>query len=170
MNEICNSSHHKNYLYRMSEMQQTDEFFMQMALREAQFAMEQNEVPIGCVIVCQGQIIARGYNLVERLNDFTAHAEMQAYTSASEYLGGKSLNECTLYVTLEPCVMCAGGAYNTRIGRIVFGAYDDKRGYTKFGHHADNNQPLIHPKTEVLGGVLANECVAMLQDFFKNKR
>jgi tRNA(adenine34) deaminase len=147
-----------------------DEFYMRMALKEAEFARDQNEVPIGCVIVCKDQIIARGHNLVERLTDFTAHAEMQAYTSASEYLGGKSLHECTLYVTLEPCVMCAGAAYNTRLGRIVFGAYDDKRGYTKFGSHSDNNQSLIHPKTQVTGGVLADACVAMLQSFFKDKR
>jgi tRNA(adenine34) deaminase len=147
-----------------------DEFYMRMALKEAEFARDQNEVPIGCVIVCKDQIIARGHNLVERLTDFTAHAEMQAYTSASEYLGGKSLHECILYVTLEPCVMCAGAAYNTRLGRIVFGAYDDKRGYTKFGSHSDNNQSLIHPKTQVTGGVLADACVAMLQSFFKDKR
>jgi tRNA(adenine34) deaminase len=154
----------------MNDQNTKDEFYMRMALKEAEMARNQNEVPIGCVIVCQELIIARGHNLVERLTDFTAHAEMQAYTSASEYLGGKSLHECTLYVTLEPCVMCAGGAYNTRLGRIVFGAFDDKRGYTKFGHHSDNNQSLIHPKTQVTGGVLAEECVAMLQAFFKGKR
>ncbi|MFN0032337.1 MAG: nucleoside deaminase [Flavobacteriales bacterium] len=148
----------------------SDEHYMRLALREAMNAWDADEVPIGCVIVCREKVIARGYNLVERLNDFTAHAEMQAFTSAAEYLGGKSLDECTLYVTLEPCVMCAGAAYNTRIGRIVFGAYDEKRGFTKFGHHADNGQPIVHPKAEVTGGVLADECVALLKEFFKKKR
>jgi tRNA(adenine34) deaminase len=107
---------------------------------------------------------------VERLKDFTAHAEMQAYTAASEYLGGKSLEKCTLYVTLEPCVMCAGGAYLTRIGRIVFGAYDLKRGYTQFERHQNNGQSIIHPKTTVLGGIMEEECKIMLQSFFQNKR
>lgn len=143
---------------------------MKLALREAMNAWDADEVPIGCVIVCQGQIIARGYNLVERLNDFTAHAEMQAFTSAAEFLGGKSLDECTLYVTLEPCVMCAGAAYNTRVGRIVFGAFDEKRGFTKFGNHNDNQQTIVHPKSEVVGGVLANECLALLKEFFKTRR
>jgi tRNA(adenine34) deaminase len=147
-----------------------DEHFMKLAIQEAKHAEKLDEVPIGCVIVCQGQVIARGHNLVERLHDFTAHAEMQAYTAASEYLGGKSLEECTLYVTLEPCVMCAGGAFLTRIGKIVFGAYDAKRGYSKFGSHQDNNQGLLHPKTEVLGGVLEEECKTLLQDFFKHRR
>ncbi len=143
---------------------------MKLALREAMNAWDADEVPIGCVIVCQGQIIARGYNLVERLNDFTAHAEMQAFTSAAEFLGGKSLDECTLYVTLEPCVMCAGAAYNTRVGRIVFGAFDEKRGFTKFGNHSDNKQTIVHPKSEVVGGILANECLALLKEFFKTRR
>ncbi|MFN8777530.1 MAG: nucleoside deaminase [Flavobacteriales bacterium] len=151
-------------------MERSDEDYMKMALREAQYAMDQDEVPIGCVIVCGGQIIARGYNLVEKLRDFTAHAEMQAFTSASEFLGGKSLHECTLYVTLEPCVMCAGAAYNTRIGRIVFGAYDEKRGYTRFGTHEGNGQPIVHPKTEVLGGVLQEECSGLLREFFRQRR
>jgi len=147
-----------------------DEHYMKMALREAAIAMDLDEVPIGCVIVCQDQIIARGHNLVERLRDYTAHAEMQAFTSASEFLGGKSLDECTLYVTLEPCVMCAGASYNTRIGRIVFGAYDQKRGFSKFGNHADNGQGLIHPKCAVTGGVLEAECASLLQHFFREKR
>ncbi|MEY3398134.1 MAG: hypothetical protein RL220_728 [Bacteroidota bacterium] len=147
-----------------------DERFMKLAIREAAYAGEMNEVPIGCVIVCAGQVIARGYNLVERLHDFTAHAEMQAYTAASEFLGGKSLDECTLYVTLEPCVMCAGAAYNTRLGRIVFGAYDAKRGFTMFGNHQANGQGLIHPKTEVTGGVLQEDCAALLRDFFASRR
>jgi tRNA(adenine34) deaminase len=151
-------------------LEQTDEFYMKMALKEAVKAMDQDEVPIGCVIVCQGQIIARGHNLVEKLHDFTAHAEMQAFTSASEYLGGKSLDECTLYVTLEPCVMCAGAAYNTRIGRIVFGAYDAKRGFSKFGLHEDSGQTIVHPKCEVVGGIMEDDCASLLQYFFKEKR
>jgi tRNA(adenine34) deaminase len=147
-----------------------DEYFMRQALQEARRAEEQDEVPIGCVIVCEGKIIARGHNLVERLHDFTAHAEMQAFTSASEYLNGKSLEDCTLYVTLEPCVMCAGAAYNTRIGRIVFGASDEKRGYSMFGTHRMNNQSLLHPRCEVMPGILQDECIQLLRDFFRKKR
>ncbi len=147
-----------------------DEKYMRMALQQAMLAEDANEVPIGCVIVCDRQVIARGYNLTERLRDFTAHAEMQAFTAASEYLGGKSLHECTLYVTLEPCVMCAGGAYNTRIGRIVFGAYDEKRGFSQFGTHQKNGQSIVHPKCEVVGGVLAEECAQLLTFFFRAKR
>jgi tRNA(adenine34) deaminase len=154
----------------MTETSETDLKYMKMALREAMNAYEANEVPIGCVIVCKGQVIARGYNLTERLRDFTAHAEMQAFTAASEYLGGKSLHECTLYVTLEPCVMCAGAAYNTRIGRIVFGAHDEKRGFTKFGPHEDNGQGIIHPKAEVTTGILEEECAGILKLFFEEKR
>lgn len=149
---------------------QTDEYYMKQALREAVRAMDADEVPIGCVIVCQGQIIARGYNLVEHLKDFTAHAEMQAFTSASEFLGGKFLDECALYVTLEPCVMCAGAAYNTRISKIVFGAYDEKRGFSRFGNHLENGQGIVHPKCEVTGGVMADECLSLLKLFFQNKR
>jgi tRNA(adenine34) deaminase len=108
--------------------------------------------------------------LVERLKDFTAHAEMQAYTAASEYLGGKSLEKCTLYVTLEPCVMCAGGAFLTRMGRIVYGAFDTKRGYSQFGNHVGNNQSILHPRTEVIGGIMEEECKTLLQSFFQNKR
>jgi tRNA(adenine34) deaminase len=146
------------------------ERFMRLAIKEALEAEKKDEVPIGCVIVAQGQVIARGHNLVEQLHDFTAHAEMQAFTAASEYLGGKSLHECTLYVTLEPCVMCAGAAYNTRIGKIIFGAYDAKRGFSKFGQHQDNQQGIIHPKTEVIGGVLLEECAQLLTSFFQKKR
>lgn len=144
----------------------SDEHFMKLALEEAKKAQEADEVPIGAVITCKGQVIARGYNLVERLHDFTAHAEMQAFTSASEYLGGKHLSLCTLYVTLEPCVMCAGAAYNTRIGRLVFGAYDLKRGYSKF----DGQTRVLHPKTIVRGGVMEEACKEILQDFFAAKR
>jgi tRNA(adenine34) deaminase len=142
----------------------SDEYFMKRALVEADRAFEIGEVPIGAVIVAENQIIARAHNLSEQLNDFTAHAEMQAYTSASNYLGNKYLNDCTLYVTLEPCVMCAGAAFWTRVGRIVFGAYDEKRGFS----HLDNT--IIHPKTKVLGGVMEKEAQQLIDDFFKSKR
>lgn len=143
---------------------QSDEHFMKLALAEAQKAYDQDEVPVGAIIVCNGTVVARGHNLTERLNDFTAHAEMQAFTSASEHLGNKYLNKCTLYVTLEPCVMCAGGAFWTQIGKIVFGAADEKRGFSNVGQH------LLHPKTEVVSGVMADECSALLSTFFANKR
>ena len=142
----------------------TDEYFMNEALREAHKAFEKDEVPVGAVVVCQKRIIARAHNLTETLHDVTAHAEMQAFTAASDYLGGKYLNECTLYVTLEPCVMCAGAAFWTQIGRIVYGASDEKRGYTK------TNVPLLHPRTVVVPGILEKECAEMLTDFFKSKR
>jgi tRNA(adenine34) deaminase len=142
----------------------TDEFFMREALKEARKALELDEVPVGAVIVCNERIIARGHNLTERLNDVTAHAEMQAFTAASNYLGAKYLDECTLYVTLEPCVMCAGAAFWTQIGRVVYGASDDKRGYTK------TNAPLLHPRTNVLPGILEEECSRLLVEFFKSKR
>lgn len=147
----------------------TDEHFMKLALVEAQRAYDAKEVPVGAVVTCQGQVIARGYNLTERLHDFTAHAEMQAYTAASEFLGGKYLDQCTLYVTLEPCLMCAGGAFNTRLGRIVFGAYDHKRGFTKY-HAEQGAPPVVHPKTEVKGGVLEEECATLLKAFFAGRR
>lgn len=146
-----------------------DEHYMRQALREAQAAADRDEVPVGAVVVLKGQIIARGHNLSEALRDFTAHAEMQAFTSAAEFVGGKFLNECTLYVTLEPCPMCAGACYNTRIGRLVFGARDPKRGYTLFDDRTDK-PPLIHPKTEVTSGILAEECGALLTEFFRKKR
>lgn len=142
----------------------TDEFFMREALKEARKALEIDEVPVGAVIVCRDRIIGRGHNLTERLTDVTAHAEMQVFTSAANHLGSKYLDECTLYVTLEPCVMCAGAAFWTQIGKIVYGASDDKRGYTLTG--AD----LLHPKTTVVSGVLAGECAEILKDFFKSKR
>jgi tRNA(adenine34) deaminase len=143
---------------------QGDEYFMKMALAEAQKAFDADEVPVGAVIVCKGQIIARGHNLTERLNDFTAHAEMQAFTSASEYLGNKYLNECTLYVTLEPCVMCAGAAFWTQLGKIVYGASDEKRGFSKI------KMSLLHPKTEVISGLMREESAALLSSFFLRKR
>jgi|ERR1035438_7176694 tRNA(adenine34) deaminase len=140
------------------------EFFMSEALKEAQMALEKNEVPIGAVVVCENRIIARAHNLTETLNDVTAHAEMQAFTAAADWLGGKYLDECILYVTLEPCVMCAGAAYWTQLGKLAYGAEDEKRGYHLI------KQPLLHPKTEVLAGVLANDCSRLLTDFFRRKR
>lgn len=137
---------------------------MKLALKEAQQAFQEDEVPVGAVVVCQGQVIARAHNLTERLQDFTAHAEMQAFTAASNYLGGKYLNECTLYVTLEPCVMCAGASFWTQIGKIVFGAADSKRGYSIY------NNSIIHPKTKIIGGVLEKECSEILKEYFQRKR
>ncbi len=142
----------------------SDEAYMKEALKEARKAFELNEVPIGAVVVSNNQIIARGHNLTERLNDVTAHAEMQAFTSAANFINGKYLKECTLYVTVEPCVMCAGAAYWTQITKIVYGASDEKRGYTKL------NTSVLHPKTVVKSGVMAEECVKLLQDFFEAKR
>ncbi|MDA0303008.1 MAG: nucleoside deaminase [Bacteroidetes bacterium] len=145
-----------------------DEHFMRLALAEAQHAFEQDEVPVGAVIVARNQVIARGHNLCERLHDFTAHAEMQAFTAASEFLGGKHLDQCTLFVTLEPCPMCAGAAFWTRVGRIVYGASDEKRGFQRWHSHSD--QRLLHPKTVVDGGVLQDECSTLIQYFFASKR
>ena len=142
----------------------TDEFYMAEALREAKKAAEADEVPIGCVIVWKDRIIARGYNRTEQLRDFTAHAEMQAFTSASEYLNNKYLDECTLFVTLEPCVMCSGAAFWTQLGRIVYGAKDLKRGVSTI------STEILHPKTLIIGGVMAKESVELLGNFFKKKR
>lgn len=141
-----------------------DEYYMQEALKEAVRASEKDEVPVGALIVWNNRIIARAHNLVETLHDPTAHAEMQAFTSATSSIGGKYLGECTLYVTLEPCVMCAGASYWVQIGRIVFGAEDEKRGYSLVRH------PLLHPKTVVQGGILKKECRHLLQSFFARKR
>jgi tRNA(adenine34) deaminase len=142
----------------------SDEFYMGEALKEALKAADAGEVPVGAVIVCNNIIIARAHNLTERLNDVTAHAEMQAFTAASEYLSSKYLKDCTLYVTLEPCVMCAGASYWTQTGRIVAGALDEKRGFTKYGHN------LLHPKTQFFYGVREEECATLLVDFFKARR
>jgi tRNA(adenine34) deaminase len=142
----------------------SDESFMREALKEARKAMEEDEIPIGAVIVSQNKVIARAHNLTERLNDVTAHAEMQAFTIAANYLGGKYLGDCTLFVTLEPCVMCAGASYWTQIGRIVYGAKDEKKGYSKL------EVMMLHPKTVVMGGVLETECGALISDFFLKKR
>jgi tRNA(adenine34) deaminase len=141
-----------------------DQYFMREALKEANRALELDEVPVGAVIVSGNKIIARTHNLTEQLHDVTAYAEMQAFTSASEYLSGKFLNDCTLYVTLEPCVMCAGAAFWTRISRVVYGAEDEKRGYTLTG------KPLMHPKTSVSKGILEEECSSLLKSFFEKKR
>lgn len=137
---------------------------MKEALKEAQKAYDANEVPVGAIVVAESKIIARSHNLTERLNDVTAHAEMQVITSAANYLGGKYLTECTLYVTLEPCVMCAGALYWSQVSRIVYGAHDEKKGFSK---QATN---LLHPKTEVISGVLENECSEIIKQFFKAKR
>ncbi len=142
----------------------TDEYFMNEALKEARKAFEKDEVPVGAVVVCEKRIIARAHNLTETLNDVTAHAEMQAFTAASGYLGGKYLDECTLYVTLEPCVMCAGASFWTRVARIVYGTEDEKRGYSLI------IQPLLHPKTTVEGRILEEECRELLKAFFALKR
>lgn len=141
-----------------------DEFFMREALKEAAAALERGEVPIGAVIVADGRVIGRGHNLTETLTDATAHAEMQAITAASAALGGKYLTECTLYVTVEPCVMCAGAIAWAQLGRLVYGAADPKRGYLRFGPE------LLHPRTEVSTGVLAGKCAALVTDFFKKLR
>lgn len=142
----------------------SDEYFMNEALNEARKAFEKDEVPVGAVVVCDHRIVARAHNLTETLNDVTAHAEMQAFTAAADHLGGKYLNECTLFVTLEPCVMCAGAAFWTHVGRIVFGAGDEKRGYRLVDH------PLLHPRTEVSSGILEQECGEILKAFFRKKR
>ena len=141
-----------------------DERFMLAALDEARAAAERDEVPIGAVVVCQGRIIARAYNLTETLTDVTAHAEMQAITSAAAYLGGKYLTDCTLYVTVEPCLMCAGALGWSQIARVVYGAADDKRGY-----HTFCAAP-FHKKTQITAGVLEAECSQLMTDFFRRKR
>jgi tRNA(adenine34) deaminase len=141
-----------------------DDYFMKQAFLEAQKALELGEVPVGAVIVSNNQIIARAHNLTERLTDVTAHAEMQAITAASEYLGGKYLKGCTLYVTLEPCVMCAGALYWSQLDKIVFGARDEKRGAGRFQNE------LYHPKTIISNGILAAECSALISQFFESKR
>lgn len=142
----------------------SDEYFMRQALAEAQKAFERDEVPVGTVIVCKDTIIARGHNLTETLNDVTAHAEMQAITAAADFLGGKYLVDCTIYVTVEPCVMCAGALGWSQISRIVYGAADEKRGFVRFAPLA------IHPKTLVEGGVLTDECSELMKAFFQKKR
>ncbi|MFD2161395.1 nucleoside deaminase [Paradesertivirga mongoliensis] len=141
-----------------------DDFFMTEAIKEAKLALSLDEVPIGAIIVSNGKIIGRGHNLTEKLNDVTAHAEMQAFTAAANYLGGKYLKDCTLYVTIEPCVMCAGASYWTQISRIVYGAPDVQRGFRRINHN------ILHPKTEIIGGIKELECGSLVKDFFLSKR
>lgn len=141
-----------------------DTFYMKQALAEAQKAADRGEVPVGAVIVCRDRIIARSHNLTETLNDVTAHAEMQAITAAANYLGGKYLTDCTLYVTVEPCVMCAGAIAWAQMGRLVFGASDEKRGYQNYAPQA------LHPKTVVAQGIMSDECAELMKVFFRKKR
>ncbi|RLD44545.1 MAG: nucleoside deaminase [Bacteroidetes bacterium] len=141
-----------------------DQYFMKEALKEAKKAFEKDEVPIGAVIVCNNKIIARSHNMTEELNDSTAHAEMLAITAAENYLGSKYLNKCSLYVTLEPCVMCAGASYWSRLAKVIYGASDDRYGYKKAG------DKLFHPKTEIISGIMAEETGELLKSFFKKKR
>lgn len=144
--------------------QEQDIRYMKMALDEAAAAAAQGEIPVGAVVVCNGMVIARAHNLTETLTDVTAHAEMQAITAAASYLGGKYLDQCTLYVTLEPCVMCAGAIGWSQLKRLVYGASDDKRGYSIFAPKS------LHPKTEVKSGVMADECAQIVQEFFRKRR
>lgn len=137
---------------------------MQKAIQQAEMAFERDEVPVGAVVVCRDRIIARAHNLTEALNDVTAHAEMQAITAAANSLGGKYLNDCTLYVTVEPCVMCAGAIGWSQLGRLVYGATDPKRGFSVYAPNA------LHPKTEVVSGVMEEACGNLMRDFFKKKR
>jgi len=141
----------------------TDEYFMRLALNEAKIAFDLGEIPVGALVVVNDQIIAKTHNLTEMLNDVTAHAEMQAITASAINLGGKYLQNCTLYVTLEPCQMCAGALYWSQISKIVYGASDLKRGYLALGTR-------LHPKTQVVGGILEHECAALMSDFFRSKR
>ena len=149
---------------RAEEQQKKDEQFMRKAIAEAQQALQEGEIPIGAVIVCNDRIIARAHNLTETLHDVTAHAEMQAITSAANELGGKYLTDCTLYVAIEPCTMCAGALGWSHLSRIVYGAADEKRGYQLYAPRA------LHPKTTITGGILEEECRQLMQDFFRNKR
>ena len=141
-----------------------DFFYMRQALEEARKAFDEDEIPVGAVVECQGHIIARAHNLTERLTDVTAHAEMQAITAAAAYLGGKYLTDCTLYVTVEPCVMCAGALGWSQIKRIVYGAADEKRGFLRFAPQA------LHPRTQVTAGIMEQECTNLMKEFFQNKR
>lgn len=142
----------------------TDNEYMKYALIEAQKAYDRDEIPIGAIIVCKGRIIARAHNLTETLNDVTAHAEMQAITAAATSIGGKYLNDCTLYVTVEPCPMCAGAIGWSQLGRLVYGAEDEKRGYKRFAPN------VLHPKTEVISGICSEEAAALMKNFFAGKR
>lgn len=146
------------------EQSRQDELFMRKALAEAQAAFDAGEIPVGAVVVCRGRVISRAHNLTETLCDVTAHAEMQAITAAANALGGKYLQDCTLYVTVEPCVMCGGAIGWAQVSRVVYGAPDEKRGYRRYAPQA------LHPKAVVVGGVLEDECASLMKAFFKNKR
>lgn len=145
-------------------LQNDDYYFMGLAIRQAEMALAEEEIPVGALVVCQGRIVAKAYNQTEMLTDVTAHAEMLAITSAAQTIGAKYLKDCTLYVTLEPCLMCAGALYWSQLGRLVFGAREEKRGYQQI------DKQVLHPKTEVLGGILANESEALLKEFFSQRR
>lgn len=145
-------------------MEKSDEYFMRLALKEAEMALSENEIPIGAVIVANGKVIARAHNQTETLHDVTAHAEMLAITAAANQLGGKYLSGCTLYVTVEPCVMCAGAIGWAQLSRIVYGSGEEKRGFSRFAPQA------LHPRATITAGVLENDCKAVMQDFFKRKR
>lgn len=157
MNRIC-------YICTKRDNMELDERFMREALKEAEAAGKEDEVPVGAVIVAKGRVIARGHNMTEALHDPTAHAEMIALTAATEAMGGKYLNDCTLYVTVEPCPMCAAAHAWAQVGRIVFGASDPKRGYSLY------SPSLLHPKTEVTSGILTDECSSLMKDYFRKKR
>lgn len=146
------------------EQLEIDEQYMRKALQEAEAACQKGEIPIGAVVVCKGRIISRAHNLTETLHDVTAHAEMQAITAAADLLGGKYLTDCTLYVTVEPCTMCAGAIGWAQVPRIVYGALDEKRGYRHYAPHA------MHPKADIVGGILEDECRELMQKFFRDKR
>lgn len=152
------------WFVKVDKKMESDSFYMKQALQEAEAAYDEGEVPVGAVVVCKGRIIARAHNMTQRLTDVTAHAEMQAITAAASGLGNKYLSECTLYVTVEPCVMCAGAIAWAQLGKLVFGADDEKRGYRKYG---DN---ILHPKTVVVDGVMAEECATLMKSFFAAKR
>ncbi|WP_316798991.1 nucleoside deaminase [Pedobacter frigidisoli] len=152
------------YNFENTDPEEEDIHYMKLAIEEARKALAEDEIPIGAIVVSKNRIIGRGFNLTEKLNDVTAHAEMQAFTSAAQTIGGKYLKDCTLYVTVEPCVMCAGASYWTQISRIVYGAREEKRGFISKG------ASLLHPKTVLKGGVLAVECAEMMKNFFAEKR
>ncbi|SER92904.1 nucleoside deaminase [Pedobacter rhizosphaerae] len=152
------------YNFDNNDAEAEDQHYMRLALAEAEKALAEEEIPIGAIVVCKNRIVGRGYNLTERFNDVTAHAEMQAFTSAAQTIGGKYLRDCTLYVTIEPCVMCAGASYWTQISRIVYGAREEKRGFISKGAN------LLHPKTVLKGDVLAEECAALMKNFFAKRR
>ena len=142
----------------------THEYFMRLALQQAHLALDANEIPVRAIVVCNNTVVAKAYNQTELLQDVTAHVELLAITAAANYVGGKYLPNCTLYITLEPCIMCSGAAYWAQLGAVVYGASDEKRGFTTL------QKPILHPKTQIVSGILAVECAALMSDFFKSKR